>query len=223
MMDARLDRLVAFVVAMSLSVTLARLAAQTNAEGLLEQQSFEPPQGKTRRLLLPVLKTEDIEAIPNNETSTAPRRKRKARINMDSFIIPPLPPPSRPLEFTGRRPKVSVASNLTDLRPFDGEYYTIRINTWKRPFQLALSVNHYLACEGVAQIQVVWCDSESEPPQILQDHPRVVIERHSVNSLNERFNLLSPAPTLGILSMDDDVLRPCQSLDAGICCFAKYQ
>jgi hypothetical protein len=104
--------------------------------------------------------------------------------------------------------------SLTPLRDMDRELYTIRINTWKRLEQLMVSVDHHASCPGVSQIQIVWCDPE-EPPQELFDHAKVVVERHETNSLNERFHILSPAPTLGILSIDDDVLRPCEAIDAG--------
>ena len=110
---------------------------------------------------------------------------------------------------------------LTKLRPIDYEQYTIRINTWRRPKQLVQSVKHHASCSGVKEIQIVWCDKENEPPQellMLKDSlsdTRVVIEHHEFNSLNERFNILEPTPTLGILSIDDDVLRPCDAIDAG--------
>jgi hypothetical protein len=105
---------------------------------------------------------------------------------------------------------------LTPLvRPIDREQYTIRINTWRRQEQLLLSVEHHSSCPGVAEIQVVWCDKEENPPAGLLNFSKVVIERHEVNSLNERFNILSPTSTLGILSIDDDVLRPCEAIDSG--------
>lgn len=104
---------------------------------------------------------------------------------------------------------------LTPLRPLDHEMYTIRINSWKRVEQLETSIQHHATCPGVAQIQVVWCDDQGDPPPSLNENPKVSIERHAVNSLNERFHILEEPPTLGILSMDDDVLRPCEAIDAG--------
>ena len=87
------------------------------------------------------------------------------------------------------------------------------------------SVKHHASCPGVKEIQIVWCDKENEPPPELLEmaktngsipsDTRVVIERHEANSLNERFNILEPTPTLGILSIDDDVLRPCEAIDSG--------
>jgi hypothetical protein len=112
---------------------------------------------------------------------------------------------------------------LAPLRPIDYEQYTIRINTWRRPEQLLVSIDHHASCPGVAQIQIVWCDKENEPPaevlvweQETYDNVEIIVERHEANTLNERFNILTtPTPTLGILSIDDDVLRPCEAMDAG--------
>jgi hypothetical protein len=118
--------------------------------------------------------------------------------------------------------------SLTPLRPIDYEYYTIRINTWRRPKQLVASIVHHASCPGVKRIEVVWCDRENEPPSELFDtsinphSSKVYIERHEENTLNERFRILDSASTtttttttLGILSMDDDVLRPCEAIDSG--------
>lgn len=109
----------------------------------------------------------------------------------------------------------SATLKLTPLRNVDLDMYTIRINTWKRHEQLVVSIEHHAKCEGVAQIQVVWCEDTEPPPELLE-HPKVVVERHEVNSLNERFHVLEYTPTLGILSMDDDVLRPCEAIDSGM-------
>ena len=104
---------------------------------------------------------------------------------------------------------------LTPLRQHDYEVYTIRINSWKRLDQLQTSILHHASCPGVVHIQVVWCMDQGEPPESLTDHEKVIVERHEVNSLNERFHILQEPPTLGILSIDDDVLRPCAAIDAG--------
>jgi hypothetical protein len=100
--------------------------------------------------------------------------------------------------------------------PLDYEKYTVRINTYRRNEQLLVSLNHHAKCEGVAQIQVVWCDLDNDPPKEILHHPsgKVVVERHSTNSLNERFHIVLPTPTIGIFSIDDDVLRPCQAIDS---------
>ena len=100
--------------------------------------------------------------------------------------------------------------------PIHTSQYTIRMNTWRRNEQLLVSINHYAKCEGVAKIQIIWCDMDNEPPIEVINHVsgKVVVEHHTINSLNERYNITTYTPTLGILSMDDDVLRPCEALDA---------
>ena len=112
---------------------------------------------------------------------------------------------------------------LEKLRQIDREKYTVRINTWRRNDQLIAAVNHYLTCPNVAEIQIVWCDEKNQPPMELFEqndkHVSVVVERHSINSLNERFHILPDTyrgmPTLGILSVDDDVLRSCEAINSG--------
>jgi glucuronyl/N-acetylglucosaminyl transferase EXT2 len=100
---------------------------------------------------------------------------------------------------------------------------------------LQLSIQHHLSCPSVLQIQIVWCldQSVSVPKWLLEfeqedpvfynvtnnqrmeqiSYPRVVVERHEINSLNERFHALSPVVTAGVLSIDDDVLYPCLAID----------
>ena len=109
-------------------------------------------------------------------------------------------------------------------RAIDVEMYTIRINTWRRNEQLLLSLNHHAKCEGVAEIHVIWCDDENDPPHSVSNHPsgKVKVERHSINSLNERFRVIINPPTLGILSLDDDVLRPCVALDAAFVRWTRH-
>ncbi|KAL7536184.1 hypothetical protein ACHAXR_006971 [Thalassiosira sp. AJA248-18] len=106
----------------------------------------------------------------------------------------------------------------------DTSQYTIRINTWQRNEQLLLSINHHAQCDGVKEIQVIWCDSTNEPPNEILHHSsgKVKIEKHSINSLNERFKVMIDTPTLGVLSLDDDVLRPCVALDAAFIRWTRH-
>ena len=106
----------------------------------------------------------------------------------------------------------------------DTSQYTIRINTWQRNEQLLLSINHHAQCEGVKEIQVIWCDATSDPTKEILHHTsgKVKIEKHTINSLNERFKVLLDTPTLGILSLDDDVLRPCVALDAAFVRWTRH-
>jgi glucuronyl/N-acetylglucosaminyl transferase EXT2 len=111
-------------------------------------------------------------------------------------------------------PRVMTATPLVSpLEPLDYEKYTLRINSWKREEQLQISIDHFSACPGVALIQVVWCIAQGDPPAWLTGMKGVAVEQHAVNSLNERFRVLSEPPTRGILSIDDDVMRPCLALD----------
>lgn len=111
---------------------------------------------------------------------------------------------------------VSSAFQVEPLTPNDHEQYTIRMNTWKREEHLHLSLDHYVSCKGVAQIQIIWCTTQGDPPTWLKDYPdkRVVVEAHKKDSLNERFHILMEPPTAGILSIDDDILAPCLALDS---------
>lgn len=117
----------------------------------------------------------------------------------------------------------SPPSLTTPLQEIDQSHYTVRINTWKRPDQLRVSIKHFLTCDRVALIQIVWCTAQGEPPEWLvtwqTNEPRLVVEAHAENSLNARFHVLNPPPTKGILTIDDDVLRPCFAFDVG---FAKW-
>jgi hypothetical protein len=151
-------------------------------------------------------------------------------------LPPPLPVPS--------------ASQRLSVEEYENQYlrYTVRINSWKRPEQLRLSLEHLARCGSrdgnggglIAEIQVVWCTAQGPPPPWLlelerETHtidsdgtnstatrrllflqpPRITVELHDVNSLNERFRIVSPVQTAAVLSIDDDVLRPCVAMDAG--------
>ena len=118
---------------------------------------------------------------------------------------------------------------LTPIQPasLSSAHYTIRINTWHRNEQLLLSINHHAKCEGVHAIHVIWCDNQHDPQAEILHHVsgKVVVERHDVNSLNERWRIMEGSltnTTLGILSLDDDVLRPCEALDAAFVRWSRH-
>lgn len=115
---------------------------------------------------------------------------------------------------------IAKEHGISQLRKIDREKYTVRIMTWRRNEQLIASIDHLRTCPNIAQIQVVWCDKAHPPPSVLLQYSAgsvpVVVEHHGINSLNERFRvLIDTTPTYGILSVDDDVLRPCEAMDAG--------
>ena len=115
-----------------------------------------------------------------------------------------------------------------NIDPINSDKYTIRINTYRRNEQLLLSINHHAKCESVAAIHVIWCDTENSPPNDVVNHGsgKVIIEYHAINSLNERFKILlvedTTPTTLGILSLDDDVLRPCIALDTAFIRWTRH-
>ncbi|KAL3815337.1 hypothetical protein ACHAXA_002121 [Cyclostephanos tholiformis] len=134
-----------------------------------------------------------------------------------------LAPGDRVARMTMAEARAHVLSTVgTKASDVDG--YTVRINTWRRNEQLSLSLNHHAKCDGVTEIHVIWCDGENDPPEYVVNHPsgKVRVERHVVNSLNERFRILIEPPTLGILSLDDDVLRPCIALDAAFVRWTRH-
>lgn len=96
--------------------------------------------------------------------------------------------------------------------------YTIRVNTFRRNDLLDMFLKHYDVCPAVEQIQVIWSDQESAPPvedltKDLAHRDRVVFEIHSENSLNNRFIPQEPINTELVLSIDDDLLVECNTLD----------
>jgi len=105
---------------------------------------------------------------------------------------------------------------ISPLDTLSRRMFTVRLNTFRRNDQLLLSLNHHSKCPGVAKIQVIWSDPIEEPPIEVLNHPsgKVIVERHDVDSLNERFNMLDDSPTMGIFSLDDDLLWPCEALDS---------
>lgn len=166
---------------------------------------------------LPLL---SLSSSPEDQQST---RKTLLRDNEQHFLEQK---PSTFDEQPTRSSLTSTTMTTTPLQDMDYSHYTVRINTWKRPDQLRVSIQHFLSCDRVALIQIVWCTAQGEPPEWLvawqTGEPRIVVEAHEENSLNERFHVLnnsSPPPTKGILTIDDDVLRPCFAFDVA---FAKW-
>lgn len=101
------------------------------------------------------------------------------------------------------------------------EAFTVLVNTWKRPDLLKKSVQHYSKCPNVHSIRVIWSES-TEPPSIslLKDLRSSVkaasvgleIDTHQEDNLNTRFQPPKNLETQAILSVDDDVLVPCDTL-----------
>lgn len=108
------------------------------------------------------------------------------------------------------------------------EGVTIRVNTFKRLDLLEVFVDYYLGkaesgrhskknCDFVKQIQVVWSDKSKLPPKDWvekygQDGKRLVFEIHENDSLNNRFLPKVSIETEAVLSIDDDLIIPCDTL-----------
>ncbi|KAG0584851.1 hypothetical protein KC19_3G239300 [Ceratodon purpureus] len=105
--------------------------------------------------------------------------------------------------------------------------YTVVINTWKRNDLLKRSISHYSACQGVDAIRIVWSE-----PNVPTERLRTSVENlvsvasrkkdefisvqfdiHVNDDLNNRFKPLDDLRTDAILSIDDDVLVPCSTLE----------
>lgn len=190
----------------------------------------------------------EYQALQQNQVATdgikadtSPNSNSRQRFN-ESLVID-----SKATEKMPIKRKELIFENNSNLRspdlsplrfPVDYEKFTIRINTWKRPEQLKASVEHYLTCSSVGQIQIVWCVAQGEPPlwlKVMEQtfattekknngglveertsvFSRLIIERHQNNTLNERFLVLEEVPTAGVLSVDDDVIRPCIAINNG--------
>jgi len=91
---------------------------------------------------------------------------------------------------------------------------SVRVNTFRRNDLLAKFVAHYARCRCVGDITVVWSDLENEPPEFLVGSDKVAVERHSRDSLNNRFLALSAPAHAAVLSSDDDVFVSCRDLAA---------
>lgn len=107
------------------------------------------------------------------------------------------------------------------------EGLTIRVNTFKRLDLLEVFVDYYLgkasngksskkSCDLVKQIQVVWSDIDNIPPKSwIEEYGkdnRLVFETHEKDSLNNRFMPTEKITTEAVVSVDDDLIIPCDVL-----------
>lgn len=120
--------------------------------------------------------------------------------------------------------------------PYTNEKLTIRVNTFRRNDLLLIFLEHYIKCDCVKEIQVVWSDPLNNPvdftSQITDELKsfysnysnkqinnkidkllkKIVYEKHSYNSLSNRFIPLIDISTDGIFSVDDDIIIHCHDL-----------
>ena len=86
------------------------------------------------------------------------------------------------------------------------------MNTFRRNNRLIRAIDHFTQCKHVHSIQVIWSDLDNSPPNTLLEYPKVEVERHTVNSLNNRFKALLPIETEAVFSVDDDLFIDCDTL-----------
>jgi cell division protein FtsI/penicillin-binding protein 2 len=117
--------------------------------------------------------------------------------------------------FTTKVADLELISHRYDSRHKDQKEITIRVNTFRRLDLLEMFLDHYEQCSSVQQIQVVWSDQENKAPlEWLKKYTlnKVLFEIHDKNSLSNRFRNLVPVPTEAVLSIDDDLIIPCEGL-----------
>jgi len=112
------------------------------------------------------------------------------------------------------------------------DQYTVVVNSYRRPDLLAASVRHYANCGQVDAVRVVWSEGGPAPPghSIALPDTRspedrrtganglaavaapIVYDVQPNSSLNNRFRPLAGLRTEAVLSVDDDVLVPCDEV-----------
>ncbi|GFR46368.1 hypothetical protein Agub_g7948, partial [Astrephomene gubernaculifera] len=123
----------------------------------------------------------------------------------------PVPEPVRPVEAklvpTYHGPAVEFPDR-----------FTLVLNSFRRPQLLQRAVAHYAQCRSVDAVRVIWCEgglppTRAEAPQYYSDVKEVRYDIVSNSSLNNRFWPLEGLRTEAVLSLDDDILAPCEVLD----------
>ena len=113
----------------------------------------------------------------------------------------------------------------------DEQYFSVIINTYKRPQMLAQAMRHYAqTCgrrTGVSQVFVIWAEDNTPPdPSSFFDTSYLKgsfdVDNQSVvqiikvpKSLNSRFLPIQRMSTTGLFMVDDDVQVDCESLRKG--------
>jgi len=97
----------------------------------------------------------------------------------------------------------------------DEDAFTILINTWRRNECLLDSVQHYLECDAVNQIRVIWSDPDNAVPaelvviQSQLESDRLVFDEYRDDKLTNRFKWNEEWRTEGIFQTDDDIKFSC--------------
>ncbi|CAA6655126.1 unnamed protein product [Spirodela intermedia] len=107
----------------------------------------------------------------------------------------------------------TTSQSMANLKP-GPRGYTILINTFKRNDLLKQSVEHFASCSRVDSIHIIW--SEADPPSdLLLACLRRVAHRNSRDGRipEQPIQDIPELKTDAVLSVDDDVLFPCASVD----------
>ena len=114
--------------------------------------------------------------------------------------------------------------------------FTVLLNTFKRRDLLKRALKHYVRCENVEHIRVVWSE-QTAPPNIWSKEDAkdffaeppakkrggggavqqafVRYDWHPTTSIQNRFTPLENLPTEAVFHVDDDVRIPCNKLSLG--------
>ncbi|KAF7134300.1 hypothetical protein RHSIM_Rhsim08G0206900 [Rhododendron simsii] len=133
---------------------------------------------------------------------------------------------TRTAPFLGWTDHADSLNSFSGSRLYYRRGYALLINTWKRNDLLKQSISHYTSCHGLDSIRIVW--SEPNPPsdnlvkfltQVVQSNSRdgrqieLKFDIHEEDSLNNRFKELKDLKTDAVLSIDDDIIFPCSTVE----------
>ncbi|KAL4857493.1 Glycosyltransferase family protein 64 protein C5 [Chlorella vulgaris] len=111
----------------------------------------------------------------------------------------------------------------TQAQAVGGQYsrFTLMVMSYDaRLAELQMYTRHYSQCPSVGEILVVWNRGPPPDPSSFQSLVPVRVRAEAVNSMNNRFR---PDPDLlfrSVLSLDDDILIPCTTIEAA---FARWR
>lgn len=128
-------------------------------------------------------------------------------------------PPAVPLHCTIVGQKLpSTAAHKYHGPPVElPDRFTLVINSYKRHALLQRAIAHFAKCRKLDVIRVVWCEeglppTRAESPRFYSEQKEVRYDIMATNSLNNRFSPVEGLRTEAVLSLDDDILIPCDVL-----------
>lgn len=98
------------------------------------------------------------------------------------------------------------------------ERFTLVLNSYQRPSLLVSAIRHYSSCRSIDAIRVIWCEeglppTRTQSPEYYSNHKEVRYDVMPSSSLNSRFQPIEGLRTEAVLSLDDDIIAPCDALD----------